>query len=50
MCTLKQVILERKKFGPQGWNRNYPFNTGDLSSCAQVPPKFFLATLEPSCG
>ena len=30
------VILERKKFGPQGWNRNYPFNIGDLSSCAQV--------------
>lgn len=30
------VILERKKFGPQGWNRVYPFNKGDLTSCAQV--------------
>jgi dynein heavy chain len=30
------VILERKKFGPQGWNRGYPFNNGDLASCAQV--------------
>jgi len=30
------VILERKKFGPQGWNREYPFNMGDLLSCARV--------------
>ena len=30
------VILERRKFGPQGWNQLYPFNMGDLTSCAQV--------------
>eukprot|EP00295_Goniomonas_pacifica_P045819 CAMPEP_0175918472 /NCGR_PEP_ID=MMETSP0108-20121206/11901_1 /TAXON_ID=195067 ORGANISM="Goniomonas pacifica, Strain CCMP1869" /NCGR_SAMPLE_ID=MMETSP0108 /ASSEMBLY_ACC=CAM_ASM_000204 /LENGTH=1079 /DNA_ID=CAMNT_0017241099 /DNA_START=10 /DNA_END=3249 /DNA_ORIENTATION=- len=30
------IIIERKKFGPQGWNRSYPFNIGDLASCAQV--------------
>ena len=30
------TIIERKKFGPQGWNRVYPFNTGDLTSSAQV--------------
>jgi dynein heavy chain len=30
------VIVERKKFGPQGWNRNYPFNLGDLTTCIAV--------------
>mmetsp|Transcript_13737 Transcript_13737/g.31794 ORF Transcript_13737/g.31794 Transcript_13737/m.31794 type:complete len:4493 (-) Transcript_13737:49-13527(-) len=30
------ILIERKKFGAQGWNRVYPFNIGDLLSCAQV--------------
>jgi len=30
------VIVERRKFGAQGWNRVYPFNLGDLSVCGQV--------------
>ena len=30
------VIVERRKFGAQGWNRIYPFNLGDLSVCGQV--------------
>jgi dynein heavy chain len=30
------IIIERKKFGPQGWNRSYPFNTGDLLSSVMV--------------
>jgi dynein heavy chain len=30
------VIVERKKFGAQGWNRSYPFNLGDLTTCIAV--------------
>jgi len=36
LALFHSIILERKKFGPQGWNRSYPFNKGDLVSCAQV--------------
>ena len=36
MCFFHAVVIERKKFGPQGWNRVYPFNAGDLLTCIEV--------------
>merc|ERR1712070_749665 len=30
------LMCERKKFGPQGWNRVYPFGGGDLTVCKDV--------------
>jgi dynein heavy chain len=36
LCHFHSIIIERIKFGPKGWNRGYPFNTGDLMNSAQV--------------
>ncbi|KAF4714129.1 Dynein heavy chain 11, axonemal, partial [Perkinsus olseni] len=29
-------VVGRKRFGPQGWSRAYPFNDGDLTICGSV--------------
>eukprot|EP01065_Artemidia_motanka_P030559 TRINITY_DN365_c0_g2_i2.p1 TRINITY_DN365_c0_g2~~TRINITY_DN365_c0_g2_i2.p1 ORF type:complete len:4684 (+),score=1932.48 TRINITY_DN365_c0_g2_i2:111-14162(+) len=36
MCFFHSIVIERKKFGPIGWNRGYPFNAGDLTTCIEV--------------
>jgi dynein heavy chain len=36
LCYFHSVMLERRKFGPKGWNRAYPFSAGDLKDSSTV--------------
>jgi dynein heavy chain len=36
LCFFHALALGRRKFGFQGFSRQYPFNNGDITVCAQV--------------
>jgi len=41
--SFDSVVCERRKFGPMGWNRGYPFNQGDLVTCISVANNYLEA-------
>lgn len=43
-------MAERRKFGPQGWNRKYPFNTGDLTISVNILYNYLEANAQVGRG
>ncbi|TMS09367.1 Dynein heavy chain 11, axonemal [Larimichthys crocea] len=49
LCYFHACVAERRKFGPQGWNRKYPFNTGDLTISVNVLYNYLEANAQVGC-
>lgn len=49
LCYFHACVAERRKFGPQGWNRKYPFNTGDLTISVNVLYNYLEANAQVTC-
>ena len=41
LCFFHATVLERRKFGPKGWNMLYPFSMGDLRDSSLVLNNYF---------
>lgn len=40
LCYFHSTVIERRRFGPKGWNMSYPFNIGDLRDSYLVLNKY----------
>jgi hypothetical protein len=40
LCYFHSIVIERRRFGPKGWNMMYPFNMGDLRDSYLVMYRF----------
>ena len=45
LCYFHAVVAERRKFGPQGWNKIYPFNVGKDKTTIKYDAIFKLVSL-----
>jgi len=50
LCFFHAIILGRRRFGQQGWSRQYGFNTGDLKICADVLMSYMNKAQESADG
>lgn len=46
LCFFHSTVIERRRFGPKGWNMLYPFSTGDLRDSYLVMNRY----IEQSSG
>ncbi|CAF1051829.1 unnamed protein product, partial [Rotaria magnacalcarata] len=46
LCYFHAVVSQRTKFGSIGWNRKYPFSSGDLQICIDVLRNYLEANVK----